>query len=56
MPFNVFTHKEHMQKLDYMHNNPVAAGLVASAEQWPWSSFRFYSLNDSSILPVDRVA
>ena len=56
MPFNVFTHKKHMQKLDYMLNNPVAARLVASADQWPWSSFRFYFLNDSSVLAMDRIA
>jgi putative transposase len=24
----------------YIHENPVAAGLVASQEQWPWSSAR----------------
>ncbi len=56
VPFNVFTHKKHMQKLDYMLNNPVAARLVASADQWPWSSFRFYFLNDSSVLAMDRIA
>lgn len=26
------------QTVTYIHNNPVAAGLVASAEAWPWSS------------------
>jgi REP element-mobilizing transposase RayT len=24
--------------IDYIHNNPVKAGLVAHPEQWPWSS------------------
>jgi REP element-mobilizing transposase RayT len=42
VPFNVFTHKKQMEKLDYMHHNPVTARLVASPDQWPWSSFRFY--------------
>ncbi len=32
------------RELDYMHNNPVARGLVSSAEDWPWSSWRFYYL------------
>lgn len=27
----------------YVHNNPVAAGLVTSPEQWPYSSFREYA-------------
>ncbi len=26
--------------IDYMHNNPVRAGLVDAAEEWEWSSFR----------------
>jgi hypothetical protein len=26
------------QKLDYIHNNPVEAGLVFRAEDYPWSS------------------
>ena len=55
VPFNVFTHKKQMEKLDYMHRNPVTARLVASPDQWPWSSFRFYHLHDSSILTMDRV-
>lgn len=24
--------------VDYVHNNPVRAGLVKAAEDWPWSS------------------
>jgi REP element-mobilizing transposase RayT len=55
VPFNVFTHKKQMEKLDYMHNNPVTARLVPSPHQWPWSSFRYYHLNDSSLLVMDRV-
>jgi REP element-mobilizing transposase RayT len=31
--------KEHFEAtIDYIHDNPVAAGLVARAEAWPWSS------------------
>lgn len=26
------------QRLDYLHNNPVAAGFVAEAQFWKWSS------------------
>jgi putative transposase len=56
VPFNVFTEKKYMEKLDYMHNNPVMKGLVSSPDQWPWSSFRFYYLNDASVLSMDRLA
>jgi hypothetical protein len=55
VPFNVFTHKKQMEKLDYMHNNPLTARLVPSPHQWPWSSFRYYYLGDSSLLTMDRV-
>jgi putative transposase len=44
-----------MQDLNYMHNNPVKRGLVHSPEEWPWSSFRFYYLNDSSLLSMDKL-
>ena len=54
--FDVFTKRKHMEKPNYMHNNPVDKGRVNSPDQWPWSSFRFYYLNDSSLLSMDRVA
>ena len=56
VPFNVFTEKKRIEKLNYMHNNPAKRRLVSSPHQWPWSSFRFYYLNDSSVLTMDRLA
>ena len=55
VPFNVYTEKKRLEKLDYTHQNPVSRRLVSSPDQWPWSSFRFYDLNDSSVLMVDRL-
>ncbi len=55
VPFNVFTEKKRLEKLNYMHGNPVKRRLVSSPDQWPWSSFRFYYLNDSSVLSMDRI-
>ena len=40
--FNVWTEKKRIEKLRYIHRNPVTRGLVASPELWPWSSFRWY--------------
>jgi putative transposase len=40
--FNVWTERKRVEKLRYMHRNPVKRGLVAEPEQWPWSSFRDY--------------
>jgi putative transposase len=36
--FNVYTRGKRFEKLNYMHSNPVARGLVSEAQQWPWSS------------------
>ena len=54
-PFGVFSDKKYHEKLDYMHNNPVVRGLVQSPGEWTWSSWRFYYLEDDSILSMDRV-
>src|SRR6184192_294482 len=33
--------RKRVEKLRYMHRNPVKRGLVESPEQWAWSSFRW---------------
>ena len=40
--FNVHNEEKRVEKLRYMHRNPVVRGLVEKPEQWPWSSFRHY--------------
>ena len=54
-PYGVYSEKKRLEKLSYMHNNPVKRGSVHSPEEWPWSSFRFYYLNDSSLLGMDKL-
>ncbi len=54
-PSMFFSDKKLQQKLDDMHNNPVRRGLVSSPGDWPWSSWRFYYLEDASILRMDRM-
>jgi len=39
--FNVFSQKMINEKLEYMHNNPVKAGLVAKVEDWKHGSARW---------------
>jgi len=51
--FNVWTTKKRVEKLRYMHRNPVKRGLVESAEQWRWSSYRFYFLNEAGVVRVN---
>jgi putative transposase len=40
--FNVFTQPKFVEKLQYMHRNPVARGLVEKPEDWPWSSYNHW--------------
>jgi len=41
--FNIRTHAQFVEKLRYIHRNPVKAGLCKRPEDWPWSSFRHYA-------------
>jgi putative transposase len=41
--FNIWTDEKRIEKLRYMHRNPVKRGLVARPEDWQWSSFRAYA-------------
>ncbi|HEY1678329.1 MAG TPA: hypothetical protein VGG04_11510 [Candidatus Sulfotelmatobacter sp.] len=40
---NIRDHEQFVEKLRYIHRNPVKAGLCARPEDWPWSSFRHYA-------------
>ena len=50
------------EKLQYIHQNPVKAGLVVLPEEWPWSSAAHYAkksaieMIDEIDLPPDRSA
>ncbi|MEE8256340.1 MAG: transposase [Acidobacteriota bacterium] len=52
---NVWSEKKRLEKLNYMHGNPVKRGLAAHPGEWQWSSWRFYYLEDESLLMIDRV-
>jgi putative transposase len=51
--FNVWAEKKRVEKLRYMHRNPVTRSLVASPEQWEWSSFRYYSSGEPGPVEID---
>ncbi len=51
--FNVWTEKKRIEKLRYIHRNPVKRGLVTSPEQWRWSSFRWYSSGEAGPVRVN---
>ena len=41
--FNVWSEHKRIEKLNYMHLNPVKRGLVSRPQDWAWSSFRHYA-------------
>ncbi len=53
--FNVWSHKKRMEKLEYMHMNPVKRGLVSSPRDWVWSSCAWYQGNDDGLVKIDPV-
>jgi putative transposase len=40
-------------KLEYIHNNPVAAGLVATPREWRWSSYVAFADRCAMPIPID---
>ena len=52
--FVVFTEKKRVEKLRYMHRNPVVRGLVLEPEQWNWSSYRNYALGELGSVLVNQ--
>ena len=51
--FSVLTHRKHVEKLRYMHRNPVERGLVDKPEDWLWSSFRHYLTGEQSRIEIE---
>jgi len=53
--FNVWSEGKRVEKLRYMHRNPVTRGLAESPEDWEWSSFRHYVTGVESIVEVESM-
>jgi REP-associated tyrosine transposase len=51
--FNVWTVKKRVEKLRYMHRNPVKRGLAEKPEDWAWSSFRHYATGEEGVVEVE---
>ncbi len=51
--FNAWNEEKRVEKLRYIHRNPVKRGLVAKPEQWPWSSFRAYAYREKGPVRVN---
>ena len=50
---NVHNEKKRVEKLRYMHRNPVKRGLVEIPEDWPWSSYRHYATGVEETVEIE---
>lgn len=51
--FNVFSPEKHIEKLRYMHRNPVTRGLVSHPSEYPWSSFQTYATHTQGKVTIN---
>lgn len=52
-PIAIMTETFFLEKLNYIHQNPVRKGFVEQPEYWKYSSARNYILDDHSIIKVE---
>lgn len=52
--FLVRTERKRVEKLRYIHRNPVKRGLVLEPDQWAWSSFRWYAYGENGPVMVNE--
>jgi putative transposase len=51
--FNVFSETKHVEKVRYIHRNPVTRGLVPKPEDYLWSSFHHYSTGEPGPVEIE---
>lgn len=44
---------ERSEKILYVHQNPVARGLVAEPGGWEWSSYRHYATGERGVVEIE---
>jgi len=49
-----FGPRTRVEKLRYIHRNPVKRGLVLEPDQWAWSSFRWYARGERGLVLVNE--
>jgi len=52
--FNVWTGRKRIEKLRYIHRNPVTRGLVDAPEKWKWSSFPWYRYGEAGPVKINH--
>ncbi len=53
--FNVITRPKYLEKLHYIHRNPVTRTLVTAAEEYPWSSYTYYSTDAQGKVTIEPI-
>lgn len=51
--FPIWNEKKRVEKLRYMHRNPVKRALVAQPEDWPWSSFVHHATGEQGTVEIE---
>jgi len=51
--FNIRNHPQFLEKLRYIHRNPVKRGLCGRPEDWEWSSFRHYATGHEGRVEIE---
>jgi len=51
--FNVRNHAQFVEKLHYIHWNPVKKGLCERPEDWPWSSFLHHATGGEGRVEIE---
>jgi putative transposase len=51
--FNVRSAEKRVEKLKYLHRNPVKRGLVENPEGWEWSSYRRYATGIDGVVEIE---
>ncbi len=51
--FNIRDYPQFVEKLRYIHRNPVKAGLCERPEDWEWSSYRHYATGGEGRVEIE---
>jgi putative transposase len=51
--FNIRNHSQFVEKLRYIHRNPVKRELCTRPEDWEWSSFRHYATGREGTVEIE---
>jgi len=49
----VYSERKRIEKLNYMHVNPMNRKLVKYPKDWPWSSWGFYTRVGKVLVQID---